>query len=186
MQGACVPPHTAEAGEAALEFLRAAKAEIRVCWEDARRSAAGLRPLELERRGLAGALAGFARRLSRTADVTVSFVTRGTPSPLPEAAELAVLRVGQESVTNALRHSGAKIVSMELSYDADAVRLEVVDNGSGFDPQSILPEGGWQSMRDRANEVGAELSILAGPGAGTRVIMTVPLTVGGRAEIYLG
>src|SRR5690349_4421240 len=95
--------------------------------EERRRFADELRPLELERRGLAGALAAFARRLSRGTEVAVTFATHGAPFRLPDGAELALLRVGQEAVTNALRHSGAKRVSVDLSYDADAVRLEVVD-----------------------------------------------------------
>lgn len=175
-------------GEAG-EFLDAAESTLRACWADARRCAAGLRPLALDRRGVVGALAEFVRRVSgASGGVAVTFSQCGAARRFDEAAELALLRVAQEAVTNALRHATPTAVAVELAYDADAVRLEVIDNGHGFDPATQPAGLGLSAMRDRADEVGADLYVHTEPPVGTQVIMTIPLAGGapGRSENYLG
>src|SRR5207237_1193605 len=169
--------------------------EVRGCWDDARRSAAALRPADLERRGLAGALAEYVARVSDASAVAVAFNTCGTPRPLPSDAEMTLLRVGQEAVSNAIRHADAAAISVEVSYDADAVRLEVTDNGHGFDPRNPGMGMGLGGMRERAAEVGAELTIHTEPHHGTQVIVTVPIdaaavpstaSVSSMPETFLG
>lgn len=158
----------------ALRAIAAAEEHIRCCWADARRSAAALRPAALEEHGLSGALSAYVARLSDVSDTQITFSTSGSPRSLPEAAELALLRAGQEAVTNALRHASAQTISVELSYDADAVRLDVTDNGMGFDLSNTVPGSGLLAMRHRAQHLGAELSILTEPSHGTEVIVTLP------------
>ena len=140
----------------ALELLKVIEQEVRGCWDDARRSAAALRPADLDRRGLAGALAEYVSRVSDASAVAIAFNTFGTPRPLPVDAEMTLLRVGQEAVTN-------------------AVRLEVTDNGHGFDPRDPGAGMGLRGMRERAVGVGAELIIHTEPDHGTQVIVTVPV-----------
>lgn len=158
----------------ALRAIAAAEEHIRCCWADARRCAAALRPAALEEHGLTGALSDFVARLCDVSDTQITFSTSGSPRSLPEAAELALLRAGQEAVTNALRHASAQTISVELSYDADAVRLDVTDNGMGFDLSNTVPGSGLLAMRHRAEHLGAVLSILTEPSHGTEVIVTVP------------
>lgn len=158
----------------ALRSIRAAEEHIRSCWADARRSAAALRPAALEQHGLTGALSDYVSRLSEASGTNITFSTCGNPRSLPEAAELALLRAGQEAVTNALRHAAAETISVELSYDAEGVRLDVTDNGLGFDPRSTVPGSGLLAMRNRAEHLGAELSILSEPSHGTEVIVAMP------------
>jgi len=184
--------HLAEARQSLLpnqtsvmSCMDAVEGDIRACWRDARRCAAAFRPVDLDRLGLAGALTEFARRVGSGSEVSVRFSTCGTPRHLPAAAELALFRAGQEAVTNALRHAHASAVSVELSYDADAVRLDITDNGRGFDVHDIAVGSGLLSIRDRAVESGAELSITSGPATGTQVIMALPCvdgTVGPNAD----
>ena len=158
----------------AVRAIEAAEEHVRTCWADARRCAAALRPVGLERRGLTGALSDYVTRLSEASGTQITFSTCGSPRALPEAAELALLRAGQEAVSNALRHASAEAISVELSYDADGVRLDVTDNGLGFDLRSTVPGSGLLAMRNRADDLGAELSILTEPTHGTEVIVSMP------------
>ena len=96
---------------------------------------------------------------------------------LPAAQEEAVLRVAQEALHNALRHSGAQHVDVTLSRREGGTVLRVTDDGSGFDPKSIRRAGrhlGLVSMRDRASGVGGVLTVESAPGKGTTIEMEVP------------
>jgi signal transduction histidine kinase len=169
----------------ANEFIAAAETGIRDCWRDVRRCAAGLRPLELDDHGLAVILGNYARRLSAGGGISVTVVFFGTSTPLPQDTELALLRVAQEAATNAIRHGRATAISIQLEYEANRVRLEVTDNGAGFDV-THAPEGlGLLSMRARAKQVGAELAIHAEPAHGTQVIMIVPLDRSSQQQMSL-
>ena len=76
---------------------------------------------------------------------------------------------------NAAKHAlGATAVVIDLS-DAGALRLEVRDDGAGFDRDQVVPGLGLSSMRDRLAAVGGELTIVSSPGHGTRIIGTIPL-----------
>jgi two-component system sensor histidine kinase UhpB len=96
------------------------------------------------------------------------------PSLSPNV-ELVIYRVAQESLTNAVRHSGAATATVSLVADAGEVRLSVRDDGSGLPAE--LPHGtaGIVGMRERALLVGGRLSIESRPGEGTEVRLTVPL-----------
>jgi signal transduction histidine kinase len=97
--------------------------------------------------------------------VAVTFSTSGSADVGPEVSE-ALARILGEAVANA-RHGNATVVHVELT--ADPLRLRVVDDGSGFDAASGAPGFGLGGMRERAELVGAELSVRSGPGAGTEV-----------------
>jgi signal transduction histidine kinase len=84
--------------------------------------------------------------------------------------ERALLRIAQESFANAIRHGGATEIAMELS----AGRLSIKDNGAGFDPDAPAGGMGLALMRERAAEVGAELTVTSQPGAGTTVEIRLP------------
>jgi len=88
--------------------------------------------------------------------------------------QAAAYRVGQEALHNALRHSGAKEISVTLSRTARRVILEISDDGTGFDPELASGGLGLASMRERAAAVGGTLRITSAPGAGTRVRLAVP------------
>jgi len=97
--------------------------------------------------------------------VAVTFSTSGTADVGPEVSE-ALARILGEAVANA-RHGNATAVHVELT--ADPLRLRVIDDGSGFDTAAGAPGFGLGGMRERAELVGAELSVRSGPGAGTEV-----------------
>lgn len=88
-----------------------------------------------------------------------------------------MLRVAQEALHNALRHSGAASVAVTLDKRGAGAVLRVTDDGKGFDPQVIRRAGrhlGLVSMRDRASGVGGRLTVDSAPGKGTTIEMEVP------------
>lgn len=102
----------------------------------------------------------------------------GEPYPLSVQTEVALLRVAQGAVANAAEHASAARVAITLSYLGDAVTLDVVDDGRGFDPSAVVPaEGrgyGLASIRGRIAELGGTVSVESAPGEGTAVAVTVP------------
>jgi signal transduction histidine kinase len=140
----------------------------------------GLRPAELERDGLVATL---------RAQLTVAARAHGVPvdlsvGELPDLAadvEHQVLRIAQEAVANALRHAGAGRVAVALgrveSVTPPTVRLRVVDDGRGFDPEARAVRSrrlGLTSMHERAASLGGSLGIESAPGRGTTVELRFP------------
>ena len=137
-----------------------------------------LRPAALDEDGLLPTLTSQIEVLDRAHAARVSFGHTRVRA-LPSAQEAALLRVAQEALHNALRHSGATAVRVEL-HPAEAGRgavLTVTDDGAGFVPDDVRRAGrhlGLVSMRDRAAGVGGTLRIESAPGRGTVVVLEVP------------
>jgi signal transduction histidine kinase len=138
-------------------------AETRILVED-------LAPAQLD----GGTLPDALRRLSQAPGVDASFGLSGAPRPLPMATEVVLLRVCQEALANVRKHAGARSAAVRLDYDPDAIRLEVSDDGAGFDPARINGGYGLRGMRTRVAEAGGTLTVRSTPGAGTHVSAMVP------------
>ena len=107
---------------------------------------------------------------------SVLFVQNEDVPPLPENVSLTLYRIAQESLQNALIHSGATHINVELSASATTVRLSVRDNGCGFVAGSSTKPGlGISGMSERMRSSGGSFSIISNPGEGTTVIATMPL-----------
>jgi signal transduction histidine kinase len=138
-----------------------------------------LRPAALDEDGLLPTLVSQVDVLNRAHSATVTF-DHDRVHALPSAQEEAVLRVAQEALHNALRHSGATTVRVELRAAAGegrGARLTVSDDGRGFAPEQVRRAGrhlGLVSMRDRAAGAGGALRIESAPGKGTVVELEVP------------
>jgi len=154
----------------AARHLDSAARTARENLAEARALVAGLAPAQLE----GGTLADALRRLSGASAAGASFGLTGEPRPLPMATEVVLLRVCQEALSNVRKHACARLVAVGLSYDPGQVRLEVSDDGQGFDPASAGGGFGLRGMRSRVAEVGGTLTISSEPGAGTRVNVEVP------------
>jgi signal transduction histidine kinase len=139
---------------------------------EVRRIVDGLRPAAVDELGLAGAL----RALGSDDSAVRVVVEVDLPTALPAAVEVAAYRIGAEAVTNAVRHSGASIVTLRSTAVGDALRLEVHDNGHGFGAEATAGVG-LESLHDRAIEVGGNLVVESQLGGGTRVTATLPLTM---------
>lgn len=102
--------------------------------------------------------------------ISVQVDQEGLPRPLPEELEQNLIRIGQESLTNALRHGKANHVSIRLAYAGDNVELKVEDDGIGFDRATASNGFGLTGMRERAEELGGTFQVETISGKGTVVI----------------
>jgi signal transduction histidine kinase len=141
---------------------------------EARRSVQALRPQALETEDLAGALARMVEQLNSDPATRIAFRLGGAPRPLPPDVADHLLRMGQEALTNALRHAQASEVGVELSFAGEELRLCVSDDGRGFARESPPRKGGFglRGMQERAGLIGAQLTVESQPGSGTRVELT--------------
>ncbi|HZH75260.1 MAG TPA: sensor histidine kinase [Archangium sp.] len=105
----------------------------------------------------------------------IRFERTGLPRKLNPDAQLALFRILQECLSNAVKHAEPKQVQVKLDYAQDRVHLVIHDDGKGFDPRKT-PRGhyGLLNMRERAMKLGGELLVDSAPGAGTRVSFSVP------------
>ena len=141
--------------------------------DQARRSVSALRMGVLANSTLLEAIGQIGRELM--ADSKIKFETKleGPPYPLSEPREANLLRIAQEALTNAVRHSGADRIQVRLAYQPGAVALEIQDNGRGM--SDLAREGfGVSGMRDRARQVGGLIDIRTQISGGTRVFVMVP------------
>ncbi len=141
-----------------------------------RRSLAALRPALLDRASLPEALEHLVDPLRDGTGTEIEFCVEGVEVDLPASLEVQLLRITQEAVFNATRHGRATHVVVRLVYDDPWVRLEVRDDGLGFDASRADRERGFglQSMRRRAERVGGRLAMTSEPGHGTEVSVAIP------------
>jgi len=137
-----------------------------------------LRPTVLESLGLAEALRTFAARMVGSTTVKLSWDARGLPPRLPSFVEMTCYRIGQEAITNAVRHASATSLEVRLVGGQGRLLLEVRDNGLGFavhdawrDPDKAL---GLIGMRERAEQLGGSLQVQSELGTGTVVEARLP------------
>jgi ligand-binding sensor domain-containing protein/two-component sensor histidine kinase len=165
--------------EAARTHLDRARQQVRHGIAEARRYVWDLRSRALENNDLPGALSETARRLTSETTIQTQVEVNGTFRPLPRLVESNLLRIGQEAVNNAVKHAQAQRIFVNLVFDARRVQLSVRDDGRGFDEQAAgnghAGHFGLIGMRERAEQIGATLSIHSSAGAGTRVVVDVPI-----------
>ena len=143
-----------------------------------------LRPLMLEAMGLIPALQTLVRaaRLGDGAIPHAKFETKGPQFPISPELELALYRITQEALTNIRRHAHATRVMIELSFGFGVVKLEVVDDGQGFEEPGSLTEFaqhnhfGLLGIQERVWAVGGSLTVRSSPGQGTSLIVTIPVS----------
>ena len=136
-----------------------------------------LHPSILDNLGLATAVKGFCREVAEQSGVVVEFVGKNMPDSLPHEVSLALFRVVQEALHNAVRHSGQKHFEVRLQEISGELELEVSDQGVGFDAQNARNGGGLGlvSMAERIHQVNGTFNIDSQPNAGTRIRARVPL-----------
>ena len=157
--------------------LAEARAMVGLTLDEARVAISGLRPPVLDDLGLAGGLASLARSIPNL-DIELDLAD----VRLPEHIEIALYRIAQEGLQNIVKHAGASVARLRFAVDADDIaRLEIADNGIGFDtfenPLGGDEMGGYGvlSMAERAELVGGRLNIRSRPGSGTTVTATIPV-----------
>jgi signal transduction histidine kinase len=170
-------PPGAEAAKTQLDRVRML---VRHGITEARRYVWALRSTALDHNDLPTALSETARRLTADSAVEAQVQVSGTFRPLTQLVEDNLLRIGQESINNAVKHSQAQHIFVNLVFDARRVQLSVRDDGHGFDSQPAEngQDGhfGLIGMRERAEQIGGTLSIHSAEGSGTEVVADVPIS----------
>ncbi|MDD9302164.1 MAG: PAS domain S-box protein [Desulfobacter sp.] len=142
--------------------------------QDVRDMAYRLRPRVLDDLGLSDALESLVSDFEKRSNVSCVFRHDELPK-IDKTLATALYRIGQEAVTNSLRHSKATTILVELRTDAEGIVLTIQDNGCGFRPDTNRTRQGFglESMRERANLSGGKLTIDSFPGKGTFVTCKV-------------
>jgi signal transduction histidine kinase len=144
---------------------------------EARESISNMRSHILENVSLAEALQQVLRQLTEDTQTQGQFTVAGTPRRLAPVIENNLLRVGQEAISNAIKHAKAKTISVALEYAPERANLTVCDDGAGFDP-GHLPPGqhfGLTGQRERTMHLGGTLEVKSSPGHGTEVKLSIPI-----------
>jgi signal transduction histidine kinase/ligand-binding sensor domain-containing protein len=156
------------------------------CLSEARRSVAGLRNPEAQETGLAAAIAQTARQLTETADIRLRLRLEPVAAAIDSDVEYNLLRIVQEAIANAIKHAAPSVVEVALRRDGLRLKITIRDDGVGFDAEETLEHVrpghyGLVGMRERAVQIGAEASWQSAPKQGTTVVLTLPLTPGGKS-----
>lgn len=135
-----------------------------------------LHPSILDNLGLVIALRSFCREVSEQTGAAVNFTYRKIPDALPRDISLALFRVAQEALHNAVKYSGQKHFEVDLQGKFDGIELDVRDEGVGFDVRTAKTMAGLGlvSMRERVHLVNGTINIDSRPNAGTRIHVSVP------------
>ncbi|NCF69117.1 MAG: HAMP domain-containing protein [Chloroflexi bacterium] len=141
-----------------------------------------LRPSALDDLGLVPALRGHAQRLLEHDELDFTIDGSALQSRLPVEIETAIFRIVQEALNNTVRHAKATQVRASLACTNGVFTGEIVDNGQGFDPETIRVDGrngrglGLLGMQERVSQCGGQLEVISKPGQGTRITIWIPLS----------
>jgi signal transduction histidine kinase len=168
-----------QAPEEASRHLGLIRNMVRLSRVDLRRSIWDLRSRELEQFDLYKALSLGANRIANNAGVRVEVETKGNACPLPEVIEEALLRIGQEAVTNTVKHADAHCIKIELDFSRPNVVMEIKDDGKGFVPEkSPGPNDGHfglLGMSERAKRLGGQITVTSASATGTVIRVEIPV-----------
>jgi signal transduction histidine kinase len=146
---------------------------------EARRYVWDLRSQALDKNDLPSALIDTAKRLTTETAVSAKVEVSGTFRVLSPLVEGNLLRIGQEAINNAVSHAQARNILVNLKFDARRVQLTVRDDGQGFDYQESMNGDarhfGLIGMQERAVRIGGTLKVESRTGAGTEVLVDVPI-----------
>jgi signal transduction histidine kinase len=135
-----------------------------------------LRPPDLDDIGVVAAIERYIAQVRRSG-LNVQLEAEQEPPPLTPEVRLAIYRIVQEALHNALRHAAADEAVVRFEVIDDMLRVTIHDNGAGFNPQhTARPTAlGLLSMRERAAAIGATFSVMSRPGDGTTVTVERPI-----------
>ncbi|MGH9278387.1 MAG: GAF domain-containing protein [Acidimicrobiales bacterium] len=141
-----------------------------------------LRPAMLDDLGLQPALFWLVDRYRAQTGVEVALRCPGLDRRLPTEVETASYRIVQEALTNVARHADVTKATVDCAVEPTALRVEVVDEGSGFDLDAVPlgRTGGLAGMEERARSIGGRLSLRSEPGRGTTVCAELPIASRGQ------
>jgi signal transduction histidine kinase len=133
-----------------------------------------LRPPMLDDLGLIPALEWQAREVSRRSDLEVTVDAEDVPGQLPDELKVCIYRVVQEALNNSAKHSGAKNAKVRVTRNAHRIRVQVEDDGRGFDPSRTRGMG-LLGMEERVRRLNGMFAVKSAPGQGTTVTAELPI-----------
>lgn len=164
---------------AASYHLKLVRNMMRQSQIDLRRSIWDLRCRQLEEFDLPSALAASGQQLVDGSGIRVVVKTKGTIRPLPEVVEENLLRIGQEALTNVVKHSNACLAEIHLEFSSHSIILEIKDDGKGFTLENCVGPNdghfGLLGMSERAKRAGGSFRVSSIPGKGTTIHAELPV-----------
>ena len=135
-----------------------------------------LHPSILQHLGLVAATRSFCKEISNQHAIHIELVHHGVPRSLPGDVALCLYRIVQEALRNVIKHSGAESARVEITGAEEGLRLQISDDGTGFDPESARTRGGLGllSMRERLRLVNGAISFMQTEPTGTRIDVRIP------------
>jgi two-component system, NarL family, sensor histidine kinase DegS len=163
----------------ALNEIRDLKRMVRSALYEVRRIIYDLRPMALDDLGLIPTLKKYLSTIEEyNKGTNIQFTNLGLEKRLPSKYEVALFRLVQESVQNALKHAQPKEIQVKAEIQKDKVTVIIKDNGKGFNTEeSKKGSFGIMGMKERVDLLDGDISIDSKPGAGTIVLIKVPLTM---------
>lgn len=174
-----------DAAVSARSYIATAQDAVHENLVEARRVVRALAPPALDAANLVSAIERLAARASQAGKLEVRSLVSGEPRELPAPVETALLRIAQSAIANVVQHAGARRAQITITFYDRGITLDVVDDGVGFDPTTVVPSAaggfGITAMRSRVAELGGTLELESTPvGAHTPGIGGGPASSGGR------
>jgi signal transduction histidine kinase len=161
-----------------LECLDNARIHLRLTLDEARQALSDLRHDSFDN-GLAGALSELAQAVSGERGIPVTLEVAGSAVSLAASVNRTLLLVTREAVRNAVVHGAPSAIGIRLSFEVAAIRLDIQDNGCGFEQAALLLAAsghfGILGMRERMEQIWGSLEVASSPGNGTTITAQLPI-----------
>ncbi len=176
--------------EQAQEHLRQLSEAARSAYADVREDILALRTSLPGDQSLESAIRQYLEQYRQLSGINVEFSDnlneKGDQAALEPMAELQLLRIIQEALSNVRKHAGVGRAKLSVSIASGLLLATIEEEGRGFDPQNLkpgeFPRFGLSTMRERAEAVGGKLELYSAPGQGTKVVVKLPLIAGMQAR----
>ncbi|WP_378924157.1 sensor histidine kinase [Pelagicoccus mobilis] len=169
-----VRSHCSDVPKALIHHLDLAHKIVRDSLSEARTSIWNMRSQILEKSDLPDALASILKQLTDQPGLSSKSKVIGERRRLPASVENNMLRIGQEAISNATKHAKASCISLLIVFRTKEIIMVISDDGSGFDaskPAASKQSFGIVGMRERAEKIGAQLSVESNAGSGTKITL---------------
>ena len=144
--------------------------------QETREIAHTLHPYQIEALGLTTALHSLIDKFENSSEIVFTVDIQQIVADVPHDVAIAVYRITQEWLTNIIKHSSAREVSVSLQSENDKIALQITDDGVGFDLYTVKKGLGLKGIEERARMTGAHLEISSDPGVGASLRLIVNLT----------
>jgi signal transduction histidine kinase len=160
------------------DLLSCVRTQLRTTINEAREAVWDLRHADGSATAIGPILGNMAQQVSHEFGVPVEYRVSGRPFDLDQSTAHELLMIVREALHNAIRHGRPNKVHIDISFEKREFRVEVRDDGCGFDPEvaSSQPNGhyGLVGIRERAKRIGGVLTLNSASGAGTELTLSVP------------